>query len=313
MCTGSIFGPLKHRAPGALYAGSAVTAGALYSASWDNTTIAWAPKTGQKLRVFTGHLDRISCLQPTTTGGGAAPVEGPLYTGSYDRTVRSWNPDGDLGTVFRGHGKEINWLQVDARHKRLATGSRDGTIRVWELPDWQHEDGEEGTGQVVFVLRGHSGSAVAGSGGVYCGALVNCALYTAGANGQLLQWDLQEGGSVYGCGYGTSLSTRTRAHRSTRVHGAWHCHSARIAHRAVCLCRCRASPTPCASHGRTCPRQAPCSASSWGTGQDGWWRWQLSRCDWSWTRARWAWTSSRRCAESSTSTQAARESCWSAA
>jgi hypothetical protein len=114
--------------------------------------------------------------------------------------------------VFRGHGKEINWLQADARHKRLATGSRDGTIRVWELPDWQHEDGEEGTGQVVFVLRGHSGSAVAGSGGVYCGALVNCALYTAGANGQLLQWDLQEGGSVYGCG---CAALSLRPHRAS--------------------------------------------------------------------------------------------------
>jgi WD40 repeat protein len=70
-----------------------------------------------------------------------------LVSSGQDAAVRLWRPPGFRPAgVFAGHTKTINSLALAPDRTQLASGSADGTVRVWSFP----------RGEVLHVLDGHT-------------------------------------------------------------------------------------------------------------------------------------------------------------
>jgi WD40 repeat protein len=106
----------------------------------DHTVRLWNVETGQCLRVFEGHTNKVTSVAWSSS-------RHTFLSGSFDKTLRLW----DLETarclqVFEGHAGNIWSLDLNTEHKRVLSGSEDNTVRLWDL----------GTGRCLRVLKGHS-------------------------------------------------------------------------------------------------------------------------------------------------------------
>ncbi|KZT34727.1 YVTN repeat-like/Quino protein amine dehydrogenase [Sistotremastrum suecicum HHB10207 ss-3] len=119
--------------------------GRIISASDDHSIHVYSPKTGQLIRTLQGHTGGVWAL---------AATRNTLVSGSTDRTVRIWNLEtGRCTHVFGGHSSTVRclaiikpeWLRIPYEDGRvmtekwpkrplIVTGSRDHTLRVWDLP-----------------------------------------------------------------------------------------------------------------------------------------------------------------------------------
>jgi WD40 repeat protein len=92
----------------------------------DRTVRVWDTATGAVLQVLRGHTD-------LPLGIAFSPDGTRLASSSYDKTIRIWQLGTSRARVLRGHSGPVyqaHWL--DASH--VVTGSRDGTIRIWDVP-----------------------------------------------------------------------------------------------------------------------------------------------------------------------------------
>ncbi|EJD02172.1 WD40 repeat-like protein [Fomitiporia mediterranea MF3/22] len=119
--------------------------GRIISASDDNSIHVYSPTTGQLIRSLEGHQGGVWAL---------AATKDTLVSGSTDRTVRIWDlKTGNCTHVFGGHTSTVRclsivkpemveWTDDDGitHHGRwpkrplIVTGSRDHSLRVWDLP-----------------------------------------------------------------------------------------------------------------------------------------------------------------------------------
>ena len=93
----------------------------------DGSTIEfWNVATGEHLKSFTGHTDRIISLVFSKDGGTFA-------SSSYDGTIRVWDPitDTPLQTIT-GHNRERIFHVTYASHGRILACLRVGGIQLWE-------------------------------------------------------------------------------------------------------------------------------------------------------------------------------------
>ena len=71
-----------------------------------------------------------------TEGGG-------LVTGSADSCVRLWGGDREATRVLEGHSDHVRgvccWPEADL----IASGSEDGTVRVWDVHRWERDEDEK--------------------------------------------------------------------------------------------------------------------------------------------------------------------------
>ncbi|KAF9919066.1 hypothetical protein BX616_002119 [Lobosporangium transversale] len=127
--------------------------------------------TGRLLRTLQGHMGGVWALE--FVKGVGASDEKILVSGGCDREVRVWDMDtGKCRFVMSGHNGTIRCLKlhqlsisqstdqqsdtndtnrIDSKHlyRHIAiTGSRDSTLRVWDIQ----------TGQNLFLLQGHTDS-----------------------------------------------------------------------------------------------------------------------------------------------------------
>jgi ribosome assembly protein 4 len=137
------------------------------SGSGDNTARIWDCDTGTPFTTLKGHTGWVLAVSYSPDGS-------LLATGSYDRTVRIWDAktgkpfggstssettasskikkDTSDGVVLKGHTGYITSLAWEPYHlqapnrPRLASASKDGSVRVWDVT----------SGRTDYVLSGHT-------------------------------------------------------------------------------------------------------------------------------------------------------------
>ncbi|WP_323769858.1 c-type cytochrome [Antarctobacter sp.] len=140
-------------------------AGQVTSASFDNSLGLW---TGQDPQWLDGHAAAVTAL---TWGPGGA-----LLSGGDDFSVRQWQP---VQRVLGRHQGKVTSIAVSPDGSTAASGSWDGSIRLWPLT-------EEGrAGELPYPGAGVN-AVVYSADGQY--------LYAATSKGVLLQYDLTTGG-----------------------------------------------------------------------------------------------------------------------
>lgn len=127
------------------------------SAADDHTVRVWDVQTGRELAMFEGHQDYVLDVDVSPDGRFAASVSGGDYeNGKWvpgdDFTVRIWRlpqthdgavsglqmtdiehgPEGEYATLG-GINADVLGMDRSGDGRLLATGEKDGTVRVWEI------------------------------------------------------------------------------------------------------------------------------------------------------------------------------------
>ncbi|OMH81050.1 Notchless protein-like protein [Zancudomyces culisetae] len=125
----------------------------LASCSGDTTVRFWDLHTETPLFTCKGHTNWVLCIAWSPDGS-------ILASGSMDNTVRLWNPKTgmQIGRPLVGHKKWITSLAWEpyhltnhggvARNRKLASSSKDGTVRVWDTNKQQ----------CLYSIGGHTAS-----------------------------------------------------------------------------------------------------------------------------------------------------------
>ncbi|GAA5940420.1 hypothetical protein JCM3775_005085 [Rhodotorula graminis] len=172
-CSSSLDG---HASP-ILCASFSPTGRFLATGSGDNTCRLWNLDSETPAATLAGHTGWLLCVEWDG-------LERQVATGSMDNSVRLWDPKTgkQVGEPMRGHSKWITslaWepIHVNASQPRLASSSKDGTVRVWNA---MHR-------KMDFALGGHTASVNVvrwGGEGV---------IYTASSDRTVKLWDGKAG------------------------------------------------------------------------------------------------------------------------
>lgn len=173
-CSSTLSG---HSAP-ILCASFSPTGDALATGSGDCTVRLWDLNAEVPSHTLKGHSGWILCVEWEGR-------ERRLASGGYDGHVRLWDPKTGtpVGDALKGHTKwimSLAWepIHINAANPRLASASKDGTVRVWNVAQRRAE----------FTLGSHAASVncVKWGGGGVGGKGV---LYTASSDQTVKIWD----------------------------------------------------------------------------------------------------------------------------
>ncbi|KAF8889288.1 WD-repeat protein [Infundibulicybe gibba] len=176
-CSSTLSG---HTSP-ILCASFSPTGNFLATGSGDTTARLWNLDTETPSHTLSGHKGWVLCVEWEA-------MERKLATGGHDGHVRLWDPKTGkpLGDALKGHSKWITSLSWEPIHinvvsPRLASSSKDGTVRIWSTL----------TRRVEYTLGGHSASVnVVKWGGAGGGKGV---IYTASSDRTVRVWDAELG------------------------------------------------------------------------------------------------------------------------
>lgn len=134
----------------------------MVTGSGDSTARIWDCDTGTPLHTLKGHTSWVLVVS-------WSPDDSTIATGSMDNTVRLWDPKTGLalGQPLKGHSKWVRSLAWEPYHlqdpgrPRLASASKDATVRIWDVV----------SKRIEIVLSGHKGSVSCvrwgGTGNIY--------------------------------------------------------------------------------------------------------------------------------------------------
>ncbi|KAF9218220.1 WD40 repeat-like protein [Gyrodon lividus] len=177
-CSSTLSG---HSSP-ILCASFSPTGALLATGSGDTHVRLWDLNTETPSHTLVGHTGWVLCVEWD-------PMERKLASGGHDGHVRLWDPKTGkpTGEAMKGHSKWVTSLAWEPVHinvsaPRLASSSKDGTVRVWSTA----------TRRLEYSLGGHTASVnvVKWGGGGKGGKGV---LYTASSDRTVRVWDAQGG------------------------------------------------------------------------------------------------------------------------
>ncbi|KAK7687742.1 hypothetical protein QCA50_008960 [Cerrena zonata] len=177
-CSSTLSG---HTSP-ILCASFSPTGNLLATGSGDCNARLWDLFTETPSHVLSGHKGWVLCVEWEA-------LERKLATGGHDGHVRLWDPKTGkpLGDALKGHSKWVTSLAWEPIHlnsasPRLASSSKDATVRVWNPT----------TRRCEYTLGGHTASVnvVRWGGGGMTGRGV---LYTASSDRTVRVWDSEAG------------------------------------------------------------------------------------------------------------------------
>ncbi len=157
------------------------------SGSSDTTVQVWDAADGGNVYTYRGHSNVVNAVAWSPDGQRIA-------SGSNDTTVQVWDAaDGSHVYTYRGHsnyrgGPSNTWLGfVNAvawspDGTRIASGSDDGTVQVWNATDGGH----------VFTYHGHSSGVAA-----VAWSPDGTRIASGGGDHTVQVWDAADGGNVY--------------------------------------------------------------------------------------------------------------------
>ncbi|EED79719.1 predicted protein [Postia placenta Mad-698-R] len=172
---------VRHTSP-ILCAAFSPTGNLLATGSGDCNARLWDLSTETPSHVLSGHKGWVLCVEWEA-------MERKLATGGHDGHVRLWDPKTGkpMGDALKGHTKwvtSLSWepVHLNASAPRLASSSKDGTVRVWSAA----------TRVCEYALGGHTASVniVRWGGGGLDGKGV---LYTASSDRTIRVWDANGG------------------------------------------------------------------------------------------------------------------------
>lgn len=152
------------------------------SGSGDSTARIWDCDTGTPLHTLKGHTSWVLAV-------AWSPDDTTIATGSMDNTVRLWTAmtGKQMGSPMKGHTKWVRNLAWEPYHvqrpgnPRLASASKDATVRIWNTT----------IQRVEIVLSGHKGSVSS----VKWGGLGY--IYTASNDKTIKVWKVENGTLAY--------------------------------------------------------------------------------------------------------------------
>jgi ribosome assembly protein 4 len=157
---------------------SPLDSGRMASGSGDKTVRIWDCDTNTPVHTLKGHSKWVLAVSYSPDGS-------LLASGGYDNEVRIWDPKTgkQIGGALKGHSGFITSLSWEPYHlqeagrPRVASSSKDGTVRVWDAMG----------GKMDFALASHKGSVTCvkwgGTGRIY----------TASHDKTIKMWDASQG------------------------------------------------------------------------------------------------------------------------
>ncbi len=114
----------------------------------DRSVRIWDVKTGRERLTLRGHRDLVNSI-------AFSPDGRRLVTGSYDRSVRVWDVATGESRVLSGHVGPV-WSVAWTGPDQIVSGSSDGTVRMWTLPDAPAPRADE----IVSKLRAETSAVI---------------------------------------------------------------------------------------------------------------------------------------------------------
>ena len=161
---------------------SPLSSARMVSGSGDCTARIWDCDTGTPMHTLKGHSSWVLVVS-------WSPDDSMIATGSMDNTVRLWDPKSgqSFGQPLKGHTKWVRSLAWEPYHlqasgrPRLASASKDATVRIWDVI----------SKRIEIVLSGHKGS-------------VSCVrwggtgrIYTSSQDKSVKIWNANKGTLIY--------------------------------------------------------------------------------------------------------------------
>ncbi|CAH2352021.1 ribosome assembly protein 4 [[Candida] railenensis] len=154
--------------------------GRMCTGAGDSTARVWDCNTQTPLYTLSGHSNWVLCV-------AYSPCGSMIATGSMDNTIRLWDADSGkpIGSALTGHSKWISSLSWEPLHlvkagdsPRLASASKDGTVKIWETTR-RH---------CLFTMSGHTNA-------VSCVKWSGTNIVYSGSHDKTIKaWDISAGG-----------------------------------------------------------------------------------------------------------------------
>lgn len=154
--------------------------GRMVSGAGDSTARIWDCNTSTPMHTLLGHTNWVLCVAYSPDGTMIA-------TGSMDNTIRLWEADTGkpIGKPLTGHSKWVSSLSWEPLHlvapdskPRLASSSKDGTVKVWDTA----------SRICTLTMSGHTNSV---SCVKWSGSNI---VYSASHDKTIKAWDISAGG-----------------------------------------------------------------------------------------------------------------------